>query len=288
MRSLAEIDNRETIAKQRIAKGELRSRHRPRPKATPSSKSPRRPIEVSKAELDSMQGDSRQEPRRGQPDASCASTSSSYEKSIAQVKQAINEREIAGLTAKAKTAQFEATAIELDLRQIKAPFKGQVVEVFKKRGDWVQAGEPILHLVGSTACESRASCCCPNGASPDEVDRQAGRRSPSIRPATRSTRVKGIVGFASPVIEGVGDHRQFRIWAEVDNEKVDRSGDQAGVVEDSARHDGQHDDRPDAAAAAEACRLQADRQDGHQGRTGRRARVEARKPATTERNVGAR
>src|SRR5262249_34578565 len=30
--------------------------------------------------------------------------------------------------------------------------------------------------------------------------------------------VKGIVRFASPVIEGVGASRQFRIWADVDNE----------------------------------------------------------------------
>src|SRR4051794_6930548 len=32
--------------------------------------------------------------------------------------------------------------------------------------------------------------------------------------------VKGKIGFASPVIEGVGTSRQFRIWAEVQNEKV--------------------------------------------------------------------
>src|SRR5262249_19396561 len=32
--------------------------------------------------------------------------------------------------------------------------------------------------------------------------------------------VKGIIGFASPVIDGYGSDRQFRIWAEVDNEKV--------------------------------------------------------------------
>jgi len=32
--------------------------------------------------------------------------------------------------------------------------------------------------------------------------------------------VKGTIGFASPVIEGVGTSRQFRVWAEVDNEKT--------------------------------------------------------------------
>ena len=28
-----------------------------------------------------------------------------------------------------------------------APFKGEVVEVYKKVGEWVQPGEPIVHLV---------------------------------------------------------------------------------------------------------------------------------------------
>ena len=38
--------------------------------------------------------------------------------------------------------------IELDLRQIRAPFKGEVVEMMKKVGDWVTVGEPIMHIVG--------------------------------------------------------------------------------------------------------------------------------------------
>ena len=32
--------------------------------------------------------------------------------------------------------------------------------------------------------------------------------------------VNGKIGFASPIIEGVGTSRQFRIWAEVDNKKT--------------------------------------------------------------------
>src|SRR5207249_11506091 len=48
----------------------------------------------------------------------------------------------------AKHAQYEAATVELDLRQIRAPFKGEVVEVMKHPGDWVTVGEPIMHIVG--------------------------------------------------------------------------------------------------------------------------------------------
>ena len=68
------------------------------------------------------------------------------DKAIAQVKQAINEREIAKLTAGAKRAQLDATSVELDLRQVKSPFKGQVVEIYKHPGDWVQADEIIASI----------------------------------------------------------------------------------------------------------------------------------------------
>src|SRR5439155_19360261 len=104
-------------------------------------------IDVSKTEMDLNE-----EIRRRNPNAISLTELNKYkfqwEKAIAQHKQAINDNYVAKLTAKTKAAQVEATAVDIDLKQDKAPFKGQVNEVFKKQGEWVQAGDAIIHLVG--------------------------------------------------------------------------------------------------------------------------------------------
>ena len=58
----------------------------------------------------------------------------------------------------------------------------------------------------------------PEGASHDEVLGKPVTITVDS-PGGKKHTVKGIIGFASPVIEGFGSDRQFRIWAEVDNEK---------------------------------------------------------------------
>src|SRR5262249_50862562 len=143
------------------------------------------------------------------------------DKARAQKKQAENEKHIASLTANAKYAQYEATSIELDLRQIKAPFKGEVVEIMKKPGDWVTAGEAIMHIVGLDRVRVKGFVFASGetGASPVDVMGKDVKITVEGAGGKKAT-VNGKIGFASPVIEGVGTSRQFRVWAEVDNEKI--------------------------------------------------------------------
>jgi multidrug efflux pump subunit AcrA (membrane-fusion protein) len=216
---VAQIDNRSTLAKQRIAEGEFAA-------ATASAENDaevevaEKSVEVSLAEWEQHKDIVKQNPR-AVPLTELRKLEFTYHKSLAQVKQAKNEKNIAGLTANAKKAQYDAASIELDLREIRAPFKGQVVEVMKHVGDWVTVGEPIMHIVGLDRVKVRGFVHVTGemGASHDEV---------LGKPVTitvysagdRQHTVKGIIGFASPVIEGLGSNRQFRIWAEVDNEKT--------------------------------------------------------------------
>jgi multidrug efflux pump subunit AcrA (membrane-fusion protein) len=144
-----------------------------------------------------------------------------WEKAIAQVKQATNEKKIAGLTANAKQAQLDAATIEIDLRQVRSPFKGEVVEVMKQIGDWVTVGEPIMHVVGLDKVKVKGFVLVSgaNGAAQEEVIGKDVKISVETAGGKKHT-VSGKIGFASPVIEGVGTSRQFRVWAEVDNKKT--------------------------------------------------------------------
>jgi len=216
---VAQIDSRSTMAKQKIAEGEFQ--------AAKAQSENDAEIEVADAAILVSKEEWEQSKRirestpQAVPESQIRKDYFNYQKSLAQKKQAVSEKHIAGLTANAKHAQYEAATIELDLRQIRSPFKGEVVEIMKHPGDWVTVGEPIMHIVGldKVLVKGFVFASGENGASPGDVFGKdvtitvegAGGKKGSV---------KGTIGFASPVIEGVGTSRQFRVWAEVDNEKT--------------------------------------------------------------------
>jgi macrolide-specific efflux system membrane fusion protein len=218
---VARIDNRSTVAKQRIAKGEFDA-------ATAQANNnaevevAKKAVEVSLAEYEQSK-DIRKRNPGAVSETQLRKDQFTYEKSLAQVDQATNEKEIARLTATAKQAQYDAATVELDLREIKAPFGGQVVEVMKSVGEWVTVGEPIMHLVRLDRLRVKGAILVEQAeaagvAYNDVVEKPVVITVESI--SGKKHTVNGFIGFASPVIDGYGSDRQFRIWAEVDNEKL--------------------------------------------------------------------
>jgi multidrug efflux pump subunit AcrA (membrane-fusion protein) len=212
---LAEIDTRTTLAKQRIAQGE-RDAAMAQAENDAELDVAYKGEEVSKAELDQIE-EVQKSNAKAVSKAEWRKYYFQHEKAKAQIKQAVNEKEIARLTATAKQAQYDAATIELDLRQIRAPFKGQIVDVMKKKGDWVTVGEPIMHIVGLDRLRVRGFVQATH-ASPGEVLGKPVTITVYSAGDKQHT-LKGIIGFASPVVDGSGSSRHFKIWAEVDNER---------------------------------------------------------------------
>jgi len=216
---VAQIDNRSTLAKQKIAEAEYLG-------AKAQSENDAE-VEVAEAAINVAQQEYEmsKEIRDKNPQAVSLSQlrkdKFNWEKSLAQKKQAVNEKHIAGLTANAKYAQFEAASIELDLRQVKAPFKGEVVEIMKRPGDWVTVGEPIMRIVGLDKVRVKGIVIASGSEGAVAADVFGKKVEITVEMAGgKKTTVEGKIGFASPVIEGVGSSRQFRVWAEVDNKKT--------------------------------------------------------------------
>lgn len=216
---VAQIDSRSTLAKQKIAEAEF-SAAKAQSENDAEVEVAEAAILVSKEEWEQSLR-IRESTPQAVPLSQVRKDKFNYEKSLAQKKQAVNEKKIAGLTANAKLAQHEAASIEIDLRQIRSPFKGEVVEVMKKVGDWVTVGEPIMHIVGldRLLVKGYVLVSGDEGASHDEVFGKPVTITVDA-PGGKTHTVKGTIGFASPVIEGYGSDRQFRIWAEVDNETI--------------------------------------------------------------------
>ena len=214
---LAEIDNRDTLAKKKIAEGEVNVAQ-VEAKSDAELDLAQQGVGVAQAELDQAK-----EIRAKSPGAV---SESEYRKLVfqlerakAQVKVAQDARLTAAESVKVKEAQLEATENELARRQITAPFAGTVNEVFRQVGEWVQPGDPIAHMVQFDRVRVKGLVYSREAAPIDVL----GKPVEIIVTAAgnKEQRVKGQIDFASQVIEGTSDEfRTFRVWAEVDNEKI--------------------------------------------------------------------
>ncbi|MEX2174659.1 MAG: HlyD family efflux transporter periplasmic adaptor subunit [Pirellulaceae bacterium] len=212
---LAEIDNRDTIAKEKIAQGEYEVAL-----ATAASTAELEvaeyAVEVSKAEYDSNL-EIREKNAGAVSLTELRKFKFQWQRALAQVKVAKSDLNVANLTTKIKEAQLEATANELARRQIKAPFQGEVNEVFRQVGEWVQPGEPIAYIVRFDRVRVKGFVYA-KSASPVELIGKPVEIT-VISAGGKEKKVQGRIDFASSIIEGSGELREFRIWSEIDNEK---------------------------------------------------------------------
>jgi multidrug resistance efflux pump len=213
---LAEIDNRDTLAKQKIAQGDL-DVAMTQAQSTAELDLAKEGVKVADAELQQNQ-----ELHNKNPGSitltELRKLGFQRDRANAQVKVAQDDRQVAQLTTNVKQAQIEATDNELARRQITAPFPGEVNEIFRQVGEWVQPGDPIAHVVRFDKLRVKGMVYAKEAAPVDLIGKPVEIFVTAA--GGKEQRVKGKVDFASNVIDGSGDFRTFRIWVEVDNEKV--------------------------------------------------------------------
>src|SRR6478609_1593960 len=64
-----------------------------------------------------------------------------------QIKKAEHERDLAGLEHDIRVNEHQTVREQLDRRTIAAPLRGMVVEVLRRRGEWVQPGDSVVRIV---------------------------------------------------------------------------------------------------------------------------------------------
>lgn len=219
---LAVIDNRDTLAKRQMAEGELAVAEA-QAESTAELEAAQKAWEVAKAELAQFESIRRtnqgavseQEVRRAR---------FQVERAMAQIRVAETDRQVAGLTTGVKRAQLNATDNELERREIKSPLKGEVVEIYKKQGEWVQPGEAVMRIV------SLDTLYVEGFVNADQANAGAleGKKAnvtvhvfdPKSQQMIEHT-VAGSINYASPLVEGSGRSRQFRVRAEIENTFAD-------------------------------------------------------------------
>jgi multidrug resistance efflux pump len=121
------------------------------------------------------------------------------------------EFEVAGITSNARRQQHMLAQSEWENCQITAPWDGVMVERYRREGEWLQQGEPILRMVQMDRLRVEGFLKLAD-FSPLEVD-GADVIMEFHLTRGRIERRTGTIDFVSPQVDG----GEFRVWAYVDN-----------------------------------------------------------------------
>ena len=186
----------------------------------------RNELEIEKAQFEKDLADLQQQIE----DSSIVEQAQIVERLTLSVEQARLQNEVDGLTRDVKARMFDQAKLQLARRGLRSPLDGEVAEVFRHRGEWLEPGQRVMRIVRLDRLkvegfvDSRAITGSLRGAAvrvrvtPNDED----------KPVT----VKGKVVFISSEIDAVNG--QVRVWAEVENpDLVLRPGLPAEMVIDS-------------------------------------------------------
>jgi macrolide-specific efflux system membrane fusion protein len=126
-----------------------------------------------------------------------------------EAEQAVHEQEVAKLELNAKANELKATEAAVARRRVVAPFDGVIVQVYVRKGEWVEPGEQALRIVNTGRLKAEGFV--------DAVQTGNGLEGRSVRLTVphQEQAFKGTIVFVSPEVDPITG--QVRVWAEVDN-----------------------------------------------------------------------
>ncbi|MCA9205609.1 MAG: HlyD family efflux transporter periplasmic adaptor subunit [Pirellulaceae bacterium] len=130
---------------------------------------------------------------------------------VAKMQQAID-----GYQVHVRKAELDAAMNEIERRQVDAPIAGEVVQLYRRAGEWVQPGDPIMRLVRMDRLRVEGFVDAANYSARDV---QGARVTISVQlPGGSRRSFEGEITFVSPIVEANGE---YRVWAEVENTMED-------------------------------------------------------------------
>jgi macrolide-specific efflux system membrane fusion protein len=133
------------------------------------------------------------------------------EKNQLEAEQADHEHQVAALEMKAKGNELTAARAQVARRQITAPFDGVIVQIYVRRGEWVEPGQQALRIVNVDRLKAEGFV----RAALADVDLPGKSVSLEVDGSSQPTEATGTIVFVSPEIDPITG--QVRIWAEIDN-----------------------------------------------------------------------
>ena len=134
------------------------------------------------------------------------------ERARLQIDQAKHKRKVDGLTTEVKSASVQAADEDIARRKVLSPLNGTVVEVIQQPGQWVNAGDPIAHVIrlDRLVVEGEVSAAQYH---PRELKGHVVRIVVSVKDRDEVA-LAGEIVFVDPTISAKGDRR---VVAHVEN-----------------------------------------------------------------------
>jgi macrolide-specific efflux system membrane fusion protein len=127
-----------------------------------------------------------------------------------EAEQAEHEQEVAKLELNAKTNELTAARAAVDRRRILAPFDGVIVQVYVRKGEWVEPGQQALRIVNARRLKAEGFVTAAQATT--ELDGKSVKLT--VEPDNKE-QFSGTIVFVSPEVDPITG--QVRVWAEIDN-----------------------------------------------------------------------
>jgi macrolide-specific efflux system membrane fusion protein len=133
------------------------------------------------------------------------------QKNKLEAEQATQEQQIAVLEAKQGEAELNAARAQITRRRIVAPFDGVIVQIYARKGEWVEPGQKALRIVNVDRLKAEGFI-----RAEDATEHVVGRAvALTTEPSSSKNAVPGKIVFVSPEVDPITS--QVRVWAEIDN-----------------------------------------------------------------------
>jgi RND family efflux transporter MFP subunit len=150
------------------------------------------------------------------------------QKNQLEAEQAEHEHQVAVLEMKAQENELSAARAQVARRRIVAPFDGVIVQIYVRRGEWVEPGQKALRIVNVDRL--KAEGFVPAGAAVAELSGKSV--SLEVDGLSEHDAPGGTIAFVSPEVDPITG--QVRVWAEIDNREGKlRPGQPARMVIDN-------------------------------------------------------
>lgn len=187
----------------------------------------RNELEIEKAKFEKDLADLQQQIE----ESSIAEQDQIVERLKLSVEQAQLQKDVDALTRDVKARTLDQAKLQLSRRSLRSPLDGEVAEVFRHRGEWLEPGQRVMRIVRLDRLKVEGFVA--SSAITGSLRGAAVRVRVILSDEEKPVFVKGKIVFISSEIDPV--NAQVRVWAEVENpDLLLRPGLPAEMVIDTA------------------------------------------------------
>ncbi|MEO0530756.1 MAG: HlyD family efflux transporter periplasmic adaptor subunit [Planctomycetota bacterium] len=142
-----------------------------------------------------------------------------YRRAVLGGEKARKDQELAYLQANVKRAEMKAALIAIEKREVRAPFDGEVLNLLRDEGEWVQPGDTIAEIAQLDLLQVDGWVYF-DEFDPREIENC--RVTIDVRVGrNRMEQATGYIVYVDPIAEPDGRRSRYRVRAEISNRLQD-------------------------------------------------------------------